>query len=44
MSRGEFRQSSFDIDEAFEEVPGVDLTLLAIANEKWTCGIGEFGL
>lgn len=44
MTRGEFSQSSFDIDEALEEVPWVDLALLAVTNEKWTCGIGKFGL
>lgn len=44
VTRGEFRQSSFDIDEALEEVPWVDLALFTITNEKRTCGIGKFGL
>jgi len=44
VSRREFSQSGFDIDETLEEVPWVDLALLTVTSEKWTCGIGKFGL
>lgn len=42
VARGVFPKSCFNVDEALEEVPRVNMALLTIPRKKWIRRVGEF--